>query len=372
MEEQKKKIFWAETYIDEDELNEVIETVKSTWISKGPKVKKFEELVRSRINSKHCVAVNSGTAALDIALKILEIGPGDEVIVPAMTYIATANSVLYQHAIPIFADIEPKTFTIDPEDVRKKITDKTKAIIAVDYAGHGADYQKLREVIGEKKIYLIEDGAPGFGGEQNKKKLCSLGDIGITSFHTAKIFTSAEGGMLFTDNNNYAEKARIILNQGEDPHQKYYHPVLGHNYRMTDLHASIGLAQVARFDVVLEKRKQLAEYYTEKINLLTSFISTPSVLPNNKHAWFLYPLIIENRDEVFNLLKEKGITTNVSWPMPIYRQPYYKKFFKEICPVAEEMTKKVLCLPMYYSMSHDDQDYVIRNLVDVVEKLSKT
>ena len=141
---------------------------------------------------------------------------------------------------------------------------------------------------------------------------------------------------------------------------------------MTDLHASIGLAQIERFDEVLNKRKDLAQYYTSKINDLTSLIKTPSVLPNNKHAWFLYPLIIKNRDNVFNLMKEKGITTNISWPMPIYKQPFYTKYFKEICPVSEKVTNNVLCLPMYFSMTREEQDYVINNLVDIVKNLSKT
>lgn len=364
------KIPWVKPYITEEELNEVIDTIKSKWISKGLKVEKFENLVKEIIGSKYCIAVNSGTSALDVALKVIDIQPEDEVIVPAFTYIASANSILYQHAIPVFVDINPKTFTIDLEDIKRKITPRTKAIIAVDYAGQGSDYKKLREILFEKNIKIIEDAAPSFGGEQNGEKLGTFGDIGITSFHTAKTFTSAEGGMIFTDNEEYAKRARIILNQGEDPKEKYHHPVLGHNYRMTDVHASIGIAQLKRYSEVLNKRAELARYYTKRINQMSDEITTPYVENGNKHSWFLYPILLNNRDEIKKELQKRGIETNISWPLAIYQQPYFTKY-KIHCPVTEDITKKILCLPLYYEMTLEEQDYVIENLIESVKQLEK-
>tara|TARA_Y100000310_G_scaffold316318_1_gene367879 strand:- start:14523 stop:15632 length:1110 start_codon:yes stop_codon:yes gene_type:complete len=361
------KIPWAKPYLGEEELNEVIDTIKSTWISKGPKVEKFEEIVKNLIGVKHCIAVNSGTAALDVALKVINIKPGDEIIVPAFTYIASANSILYQHATPVFAEIDKKTFTIDLEDVRKKITGKTKAIIAVDYAGQGPDYEKLKQIVQGTNIKIIEDAAPGFGGKQKGKMLCGFGDIGITSFHTAKIFTSCEGGMLFTDNDDYAREARIVLNQGEDPNKKYHHPRLGHNYRMSDVHASIGIAQLNRFEQVLNKRERLAENYTQGLSVISDKITLPYIEMGNKHAWFLYPILLENRDLVKEELNKRGIGAIVSWPLTIYQQPYFEKF-KTICPIAEETTKKILCLPLYYEMDQEEQNYVIENLIEIVKQ----
>lgn len=363
------KIPWANPYFSEGELDEVIDTVKSTWLTMGPKVRQFEDKISNFIGVKHCVAVNSGTAALDVALKVLNIQPGDEVIVPAMTYIATANAVLYQHATPIFVDVDEKTYNMDPNDVMRKVTGKTKCILPIDYGGQGADFDALREIADEHNLYLVEDGAPGFGGEYRGKKLCSLGHISITSFHAAKVITTVEGGMLLTDNAQWDRIARIVRSQGEDPDRKYLHPYLGHNYRMTDLHAAVGLAQIARIKEVLKKRAALAEYYTKNLKGIKS-ITTPYVAPGNKHAWFLYPVLVEHRDAVRQYLADNGIGTNVSWPVPVYKQPFYQKYAKGECPVAERITKTILDLPIYYTMTTKEQDYVIENIRAAMGKLT--
>jgi len=361
------KIPWANPYFADEELDEVIDTVKSTWLTMGQKVKQFEDKISNFIGVKHCIAVNSGTAALDVALKVLNIQPGDEVIVPAMAYIATANAVLYQHATPIFTDVDEKTYNMDPNDVVKKITGRTKCILPIDYGGQGADFDALRKIADEHNLFLVEDGAPGFGGEYRGKKLCSFGHISITSFHAAKVFTTVEGGMLFTDNDQWNRIARIIRTQGEDPERKYLHPYLGHNYRLTDLHAAVGLAQIARMKEVLEKRAALAEYYTKNLKGINC-ITTPYVAPGNKHAWFLYPILVDNRDAVKHCLADNGVDTNVSWPMPVYEQPFYQKYAHDECPVAERITQKILCLPMYYTMTTQEQDYVIENIKKAVDK----
>ncbi len=363
------KIPWANPYFSDEELAGVVDTVKSTWLTMGPKVKQFEDKISDFIGVKHCIAVNSGTAALDVALKVLNIQPGDEVIVPAMAYIATANAVLYQHATPIFVDVDEKTYNMDPNDVMKKISSKTKCILPIDYGGQAADFDALRKIAGEHNLYLVEDGAPGFGGEYRGKKLCSLAHISITSFHAAKVFTTVEGGMVFTDNDEWGRIARILRSQGEDPDRKYYHLYLGHNYRLTDLHAAIGLAQIARMKEVLAKRATLAEYYTKNLKGIKS-ITTPYVAPGNKHAWFLYPILVKHRDAVKQCLADNDIGTNISWPMPVYKQPFYQKYARDKCPVAERITQTILCLPMYYTMTAKEQDYVIENIRAAVGKFT--
>lgn len=359
------KIPWAKPYIGRSELEEVKACFDRSWLSMGQKVEELEEFASGIVGSSYGVAVNSGTAALDIALKLIGVGPGDEVIVPALAYIATANAVLYQQARPVFADIDEKSYCICPKSVEHNITDKTKAVIAIDYAGQAPDYNALRDVLGKRGIFLIEDGAPGLGGSYRGKPLCSRGDVSITSFHMAKIFTSVEGGMLFTDKQQWDAVARMIRSQGEDPSLKYHHPVLGHNYRMSDIYAAIGLEQLKRFDAVLNKRAVLAQHYSQGLSSLNSMV-LPRVLDGNKHAWFLYPVLVSDRDKIAALLKAEGIETNISWPMPVYEQKIYKQYFKEECSVAKRITQTVLCLPIYYEMTEDEQDYVIDTLVSLL------
>jgi len=366
---KEMRIPWAKPYIDKEELDEVVDSIKSTWITMGPKVKRFESEMSDYIGVKHGIAVNSGTAALDVALKVLGVQPGDEVIIPAMTYIATANAALYQNARPVLADIDPDTFNIDPQDVSRKITKKTKCIIPIDYGGQGADYNALTQIAKEHNIYLLVDGAPSLGGEYKGKKLCSFGDIATTSFHAAKIMTTVEGGMIFTNDDKLDRQSRIIRNQGEDPQAKYYHTLLGHNYRMTDLHAAIGLAQFRRLDSILRKRADLAAYYSENLQQCADVIKLPYVATYNRHAWFLYTILVDNCDAVCEYCKNKGIELRRSWPLPIHKQPIYRDIIGNTSyPVAEDISQRILNLPMYYTMTQEEQDYVIKHLRDAVKK----
>ncbi|MFH1874291.1 MAG: DegT/DnrJ/EryC1/StrS family aminotransferase [Pseudomonadota bacterium] len=362
------KIPWANLYLDKTELNEVIKAVKSGQLSQGVRVAQFEEKMRQFVQTKYAVAVNSGTAALDVALKILKIQPQDEVIVPAFTYIASASCILYQGATPVFCDIDPITYTIDPEDVAQKITKKTKCIIAVDYAGQGPDYKKLRKIARAYNIPIVEDAAPGLGGAQDGKKLCSLGDISITSFHAAKIMSTIEGGMIFTNKASWRDQMHIIRSQGEDLSHKYHHPLLGHNYRMTELGAAFGLAQAKRLNKLLAKRANIASFYTKQLKKLSGLI-LPQVAKGNKHAWFLYPILVEKRDKLRAYLAKQGISTNVSWPLPIYDQKPYQQFKKQRCLVAERVAKHVLCLPMYYIMTNKEMEYIIEHIQKGMKKL---
>jgi perosamine synthetase len=362
------KVPWAIPYLGKEETNEVMDSLKSGWVTMGPKVRRLENEMASYIGVKHAIAVNSGTAALDTTLKALGIAPEDEVIVPAMTYIATVNAVSYNHATPILADIEPKTFNIDPQKVEEVITPKTKCIIPIDYGGESADYDALIQIAEKHNIYLLEDGAHSIGSAYKGRKLCSFGHIATTSFHAAKLITSAEGGMIFTNDDELAQRCQIIRNQGEDPEMKYHHVLLGHNYRMTDLHAAIGLAQFHRLDGILRKRARDAEYYTENLKGLSPSLQLPYVNPENTRSWFLYPVLLDNRDRVRDYLKEKGVDTRVSWILPVHQQPIYQWLPRKRYPVAERISQTVLNLPMYYIMSREEQDYVTKSLKEALKQ----
>ncbi len=364
---QNMQIPWVKPTFGEAELNEVVSVMKSGWLTQGKKVKDFENQLADYVGVKHAVAVNSGTAALDVAFKAMEIGPGDEVIVPAMAYMATVNAVLFQHATPVFADIDPDTFNLCPKAIEKKITSKTKAIACIDYAGQSVDYDGLRKLTNKYGIKLIEDGAAALGGFFNNKKLCSMGDVSITSFHMAKTFSTIEGGMVFTDSDDYAHKARMIRSQGESPINKYCHCVLGHNYRMTELHAALGLVQTKpdRIESIIGVKRKIADCYLQKLGGCSE-IKLPYVGKNCGHAWFLFPVLVNNRDSVRLMLSRKGIETNISWPMPAYETVYCKKYFQELCPVTEDVTKRVLCLPIFHSMQQVEQDYVIETLLELL------
>ena len=357
---------WALPYWGKEENDLVMRTLESGWLSQGKNVEALERRVAMLTGSPFTVAVNSGTAALDTALKLLHVQAGDEILVPAFAYIASVNCILYQGAIPVFVDIDPITFNIDVEDAEQKISKKTKGIIALDYAGHSANWQTLRKLAEQHQLFLLEDAAPGFGGTYKGQPLGTVGDIGITSFHTAKIFNSVEGGMLMIKDEELAYRARIIRSQGESPDIKYQHLELGHNYRMSDLHAAIGLAQLQRYDDVLNKRTAIAQFYSENIS---SPATIPRVLSDNKHAWFLYPLLVKNRDQVRALLNECGISTNVSWPHPCYKHKHLQKFFRESCPVTEKICTQVICLPLYYTMTEKEAEYVVTNLNKITKEV---
>ncbi len=366
-----KEIPWSKFYYNEDEKKQVLEVFATGWFSSGPKVEELEKRMAEYVGVKYAVAMSTGTAALDVALKILGVQSEHEVIIPAMTYIATANAVSYQNAVPVFADIDPQTYTINPGEIERLITPQTRCIIPVDYAGHAADYDRINTIARKHKIAVLEDGAPGLCGEYKGRKLCSFGDMAITSFHVAKIFSTIEGGMLFTNNKEHYKRARIIRWQGEDPVKKYYHPEVGFNYRMTDLHAAIGLAQTSpqRMSAVLNHRRQGAQYYLKRLANVPG-MTLPFVSPDCVHPWFLFPVLVPSRDKIQQFLLDHGVKANVSWPLPIYKQEAYAAYRHCFCPVAEKVTASVLCLPLFYQITREEQDYVIEMLLRGFKKFA--
>ncbi len=365
---------WANPWLDEEEKRELIETFDSTWLSMGPRTKAFEERMREYIGVKHAIAVSNGTVALDLALKGMHIGPGDEVIVPAMTFIATVSAVLYQNAVPVFADIELDTYNIDPASIEKLITKKTKCIVYIDYGGNPADHDALRNISKKYKIPLLHDAAQSLGGSYQGQRLCKQGLVATTSFHTAKLMTTIEGGMIFTEDDGIAAHLRMMRNQGEDPQQKYIHKVLGTNARMTDLQAAIGLKQMDKFLAILKRRKEIAEFYYSKFSA-SKHIKLPLVRAGAVSAWFFAPILIENRDAVARQLNEVGIATRIAYPMPAYEQPFFDTYRDKNriydCPNAKWMTQRVLNLPLFHQITEDQLNYVVDHVLKTVEKNAK-
>jgi len=370
----KMKVPWANPWLDEIEKKEIDAAFDSTWLGMGPRTQEFEEKMRKYIGVKHGIAVSNGTVALDLALKAIGIEAGDEVIVPAMTYIATVSAVLYQNAIPVFADIELDTYNIDPEVIKRLITKKTKCILYIDYGGNPADHANLKKVSVETGIPLVQDGAQSLGAQINSEKLCKQGIVCTTSFHIAKLMTTIEGGMVFTEDDSIAMRLRMLRNQGEDPKQKYIHQILGTNARMTDIQAAIGLTQFDKLAKILEKRAWIGEFYYREFSR-SKKITIPQIRQGAKNAWFFAPILVENRDIVAQELKKIGIDNRIAYPMPVYEQPFFHRYINKNktydCPNAKWMTERVINLPMFHDISEEQLNYIIENAIRIIEKNAK-
>lgn len=367
------KIDWANPWLDKSESAELNATFDSTWLGMGPRTVAFEDTMRHYIGVKHAVAVSNGTVALDLALKALGIKPHDEVIVPAMTYIATVSSILYQYATPIFADIERDTYNIDPSSVERHISRKTRCIVYIDYGGIPADYPRLQRIAAKYSIPILQDGAQSLGAEFKGERLCKQGTISTTSFHIAKLMTTVEGGMIFTSDDNLAQDIKMRRNQGEDPQEKYIHRVLGTNARFTDLQAAIGLKQFEKFEVILKRRAEIAEFYYREFGRSKDIIIA-SPREGSRCAWFFAPILVENRDRVAKELNAAGIATRIAYPMPVFEQPFFKPYRdkkkKYLCPNAKWMTERVINLPMYHALTNDQLFYIVERTMAIVAKHS--
>lgn len=349
------KIPWAIPNIQKEDTDAILKVLDSDWLSMGSKVKEFEEKMAVYLNIKYATGVNNGTSALDVALKCLDIKKDDEVIIPALTYITTGNAVLYNNGKPVFVDVD-ETLNIDTNLIEEKITDKTKAIINVDLGGNVSNYRELLRISKQHEIPLIVDGAQSLGSKYHNTKCCTHGLINTTSFHIAKILTTVEGGMVFSNDKDINEKARVIRNQGES--SKYIHSCLGNNYRMMDLTAAIGCSQINRFDETLKDRKTKADYYRENLKN----VEYPKELPNTYNSYFFFLILVENRDKLNQHLNENGIGTRITYPLPINEQPIFKKYKKETCTVAKNISKKVTSLPIYNKLTSEEQDYIIEKI----------
>lgn len=362
--------------IDEDDIGSVVETLRSDWLTTGPKVPQFEEAFAASVGARFAVSFSSGTAALHGATFAAGIGPGDEAITTPLTFAATANCVLYQGATPVFADVIADTLTLDPDRVCELISGRTKALLPVDYAGHPADLASLMEIAERHGITVIEDACHAFGAEYRGRKVGSIAHMTVFSFHPVKHLTTGEGGMVTTDNSAYADVLRKFRNHGissgardrQQLGQWHYEMVLlGYNYRLTDISCALGLRQLTKRESNLRRRCEIAAKYTAAFREHDG-IRAPQVWPDVLPAWHLYAIRLDfnrlraGRPEIFRALRAENIGVNVHY-IPVHLHPYYRDRFGYRggeFPIAEGAYEALISLPMFHGMTNMDVDDVIR------------
>ena len=347
----------AKPIIGDEEIEAVTEVLKSGMLAQGPKVEEFQKAFAEYTESKYAVATSSGTTALHAALKAVDVQKGDEVITTPFTFAATSNSVLYSDATPVYCDIDPVTFNLDPSKIEEKITDKTKAILPVHLYGQPADMCPIMEIAEEHDLKVIEDAAQAHGSTYKGKKIGSIGDMGCFSFYPTKNMTTGEGGMVTTNDEELDEKAGMIRAHGES--KRYEQSLLGYNYRMTDIAASIGLVQLDNIDKFNRIRNENAAYLNDALSNVEG-ITTPEVAADRTHVFHQYTIrVSDKRDEFREYLTQNGIGTGVHYPIVLYKQPYYQKLgITGNCPEAECAAKQVISLPVHPSLTHDELDTV--------------
>ena len=374
---------YGRQFIDEDDIRAVVEALRSDWLTTGPKVAEFEQLFAKRVGAGEAVAVSSGTAALHTAMYALGIAAGDEVIVPAMTFAASANCVVYQGATPVFADVDSQTLLIDPGRVKDRITSRTKAIIAVDYAGHPADYDALQTIANDHGIALVADACHALGAFYKSRPVGSLADLSTFSFHPVKHITTAEGGMITTDDPQLAQKMRIFRNHGitSDHRQReaqgswFYEMVdLGYNYRLTDVQCSLGISQLRKLSTWIDRRQAIARRYNQFFSRLPA-VTPLAVKEYVLNAYHLYVIKIDfealdrSRENLFTELRAQGIGVNVHY-IPVHFHPFYQTNFGTkpgLCPAAEAAYEQILSLPIYPGMSDGDVETVCNTVQNIIE-----
>ena len=378
---RKSLLPYGHQSIDEEDIRAVVEVLHSEWITTGPKVAEFEDAIANYVGSKYAISFSSGTAALHGAAFAACLGPGNEAITTPMTFCATANCILYQGAAPVFADISSDTLNIDPKEVERRINPATKAIIPVDYAGHPADLEAILELAEKNKLIVIEDACHALGAEYKNKRVGSLSNMTVFSFHPVKHITTGEGGIVTTNDPELAKRLKIFRNHGieNDARQRqangqwYYEMVsLGYNYRLTDISCALGLSQLQRLKNNLSRRREIANKYKTAFKDIIE-IKLPIERDYANSAWHLYPIRLNlkllkvTRQEIFTALRAENIGVNVHY-IPVYFHPYYREILgyrKGDCPRAELAYETLISLPMFQGMT--DQD--VGDVIDAVSKV---
>ena len=361
--------------IDEEDIQAVQQVLRSDWLTTGPLVDRFESYFAKYVHAQHAVAVSSGTAALHAAMFALNIQPGDQVIVPAMTFAATANAVVFGGGEPVFADVDPDSLLIDPSQLEQCITSKTKAIVAVDYAGQPCDYEDLRNIADRYSLGLVADACHALGATYKNECVGTLADLSTFSFHPVKPITTGEGGMISTNDASLAQRMRTFRNHGitTDHRQRamqgswFYEMVdLGYNYRISDIQCALGISQLQRYPLRLVRRQEIAKKYDLAFEQIEG-ITPLQHKPHRTHAYHLYVIQIDaqrigkDRATLFQALRTAKVGVNVHY-IPVHLHPYYRQRFNTLpgmCPNAEASYECILSLPVFPTMNDQDISFVI-------------
>lgn len=369
-----KNIPYGSQWIDDDDINAVVNVLKGDWLTQGPLVDRFEEEIARYIGVKYAVAFNSGTSALHGAMFAAGVGSGDEVITSPITFLATANAAVYLGGTPVFVDIDPDTYCINTHLIEDSITDRTKVIAPVDFAGYPVDMRKIRETAQDHNLIIVDDAAHALGALRYGTKVGKEADMTVFSFHPVKNITTGEGGMIVTNNEEFAECLRMFRSHGmtKDPSKLirkdgpwYYEmQLLGYNYRITDLQCALGLSQLKKLERFIQRRTEIADRYDRAFKNIQGIRIPPRPpWPNSRHSFHLYPIrVMEiDRKDMMTKLKELGVITQVHY-IPIHLQPFYQNKFgiqNGRYPQAEKYYMHELSLPMFPKMSVQDVDTVI-------------
>lgn len=364
--------------IDEADIEAVVKVLKSDYLTTGPAVGDFERRVAEYTGARYAVAIANGTAALHAACYAAGIGPGHEVITTPITFAASANCALYCGATPVFADIDAKTYNIDPRDMERKITERTRAIVAVHFTGQPCEMDEIHAIAKRHNLTVIEDAAHALGAAYHGVKIGGVSDMTTFSFHPVKHITTGEGGMIVTDSEKLYERLKLFCTHGITRNERflekndgpwYYEQIgLGYNYRITDIQCALGVSQMDKLPRFLARRKELAERYTQALSDIP-MLELPYQREGCDNAWHLYVVRVKNgrRKEVFEKLREAGIGVNVHY-IPVYMHPYYRKHgYADICcPNAERYYEECISIPMYPALTDEEQDYVIRKIKEIL------
>jgi perosamine synthetase len=370
-----RRIPIAEPDLSGNEEKYVIECIKTGWISsKGKFVDQFEEKFASYVGVRHAIAVSSGTAALHLALVALDMQPGDEIIMPTFTMIACANVAKYLGAKPVLVDSEISTWNIDPNRIEEKITDKTKAIMAVHIYGHPADMDPIMKIAKKYGLYVIEDAAEAHGAEYKGRKVGSIGDLGCFSFYANKIITTGEGGMITTNDDKIAEKVRKLRDQGYNLTMRKWliHDVVGYNYRLTNLQAAVGLAQLERIEEFVNKHRENAYHYNSLLKGIRG-VTLPPEMSWAKNVYWMYTILIDEeilgitRDDLMKKLENYDIETRSTF-LPIHLQPpYINVYANKKYPIAELLGRRGVNLPSGNTIAKEDIEYVVSAIKNAID-----
>jgi dTDP-4-amino-4,6-dideoxygalactose transaminase len=378
---QSVKVPFARPLFGEEEINTLAEVIRSGWVTQGPRVAEFEKAVADYVGAKFAIATTSCTTAMHLTMYLNGVTTGDEVIMPTSTCMATANAILHTGAMPVFVDIDPRTFNLDPEKVEEAVTPRTKCIIAIHQIGLPADMDPINRIAQERGILVIEDAGVGLGASYWGKRIGGLGNPTCFSFHGRKIITTGEGGMITTNDEAFAQRARIVRSHGAaisdvERHKAMgalitQYPEMGYNYRMTDFQGAVGVEQMKRLPHILARRRELAKRYDK---LLSDFdgISPPYVPDYMEHSYQSYMITFSSklkvdRDELLRAMSARNISCRHGIA-PLHQEPYFKKLLGEVyLPVSEDIAHRTLILPLFPEMTEEQQDFVVRNLKELLE-----